>query len=111
VLVNILSNAVKFTEQGSVRVLARQHGDELVVEVRDTGPGIPESDQSVLFQPFRQASIRGSQRTEGVGLGLAISKRLVELQGGRIWVRSTPGDGSTFGFSLPAATRERAAAE
>jgi signal transduction histidine kinase len=73
---------------------------ELVVEVKDTGPGIPEDQQSRIFQPYyRQLSDR--EQLHGLGLGLALSRFLVELHGGKIWVTSTVGKGSTFGFSLP----------
>lgn len=101
VLLNLLVNASKFTHEGGVITLkAEDHGTELIVEVRDTGPGIPEEQQARLFQPYyRYLSDR--EQLHGLGLGLALSKLLVELHGGRIWVISKVGEGSTFGFALP----------
>ena len=100
VLLNLLSNANKFTpEGGQVTLRAKAEVNFLVIEVEDTGPGIPPEKQVALFQPYSHA---GS--FSGLGLGLAICKQLVELQGGKIWYHSQPGKGSTFGFSLPLAT-------
>ncbi|HEY8517637.1 MAG TPA: GAF domain-containing sensor histidine kinase [Candidatus Binatia bacterium] len=97
---NLVNNAVKFTPPGGeVRVRARRADSKLVVEVRDTGPGIPPSQQSRLFQKFSRL---GNDRTqEGNGLGLAIVKTLVEAHGGRVFVESQVGKGSVFGFTLP----------
>ena len=79
---------------------AREDGGNLIVEVQDTGPGISKEDQERLFDPYhRMAGDR--ERFSGLGLGLALSKSLVELQGGQIWVKSQKGKGSTFGFSVP----------
>jgi signal transduction histidine kinase/CheY-like chemotaxis protein len=103
VLGNLLSNAVKFTDEGSVEVRAsRQQADPLVLrfEVEDTGIGIPEEGRETLFTPFGQ--LEGSPEREGTGLGLAICRRIVEMLGGEIDVASTPGEGSTFAFTLPA---------
>src|SRR5439155_12150185 len=103
VIFNLLSNAVKFTpEGGSVEVSAVQEDGEVRVAVRDTGPGIAPEDRERIFEEFQQADLGGEDRPEGTGLGLALSKRLVELHGGRIWVESEPGKGSTFVFTLPA---------
>jgi signal transduction histidine kinase len=101
VLVNLLSNAVKFTPAGGViDVVARATADGLVVEVHDTGVGISTEDQARVFQDFQQ--VGGPERAqEGTGLGLALSKRFLELHGGHIWVSSVPGVGSTFAFRLP----------
>ena len=101
VLLNLLVNASKFTpERGVITLKAEEKGAELVVEIHDTGPGIPEEQQTRLFQPYyRYLSDR--EQLHGLGLGLALSKLLVELQGGRIWVISKVGEGSTFGFALP----------
>jgi signal transduction histidine kinase len=100
VVLNLLSNAVKFTpEGGSVRVRAWREGDQVVVTVRDTGVGIAVSDQARIFEAFQRADRRAS--VEGTGLGLTLSRRFVELHGGRIWVESAPGAGSTFGFAVP----------
>ena len=101
VIYNLLSNAVKFTPAGGrVDVTARVVGEEAWVSVKDTGIGIAPEDQSRVFEEFMQASGRARQQ-EGTGLGLALAKRLVELHGGRIWLESEPGVGSTFTFSLP----------
>jgi two-component system, NtrC family, sensor kinase len=101
VIFNLLSNAVKFTPAGgTVDVAAVQCDGEVRVSVTDTGPGIAPEDQDRIFEEFQQADA-GKEQSEGTGLGLALSKRLVELHGGRIWVDSTPGTGSTFTFTLP----------
>ena len=101
VVFNLLSNAVKFTpEGGSVEVSSAQQNGEVLVSVADTGPGIAPEDQERIFEEFQQTEV-GAEEREGTGLGLALSKRLIELHGGRIWVESEPGNGSTFTFSLP----------
>jgi signal transduction histidine kinase len=103
VVFNLLSNAVKFTPPGGSIVIesARMNG-EVQVSVTDTGPGIAKEDQQRIFEEFQQTVV-GVQQREGTGLGLALSRRLVELHGGRIWVESEPGHGSRFVFTLPAA--------
>jgi signal transduction histidine kinase len=102
VIFNLLSNAVKFTPAGGgVDVTAARADGEVRVSVADTGPGIPPEDHERIFGEFRQGEA-GLARREGTGLGLALSKRLVVLHGGRIWVDSEPGEGSTFVFTLPA---------
>jgi signal transduction histidine kinase/ActR/RegA family two-component response regulator len=101
VVLNLVSNAVKFTPDGGRVVLrARQVGDELQVSVEDTGVGIPEADRERIFESFQQGG-RGASREEGTGLGLTLSRRIVELLGGRMWLESEVGQGSTFGFALP----------
>ncbi len=101
VVFNLLSNAVKFTPEGGEITVATAHADGAVqVSVADTGPGIAPEDQERIFEEFQQTDI-GTQQREGTGLGLALSKRLVELHGGRIWVESEPGKGSRFVFTLP----------
>jgi signal transduction histidine kinase len=106
VIFNLLSNAVKFAPSGStVDVAAARVGDEVQVSVRDRGPGIAPEDHGRIFEEFQQAAA-GKARREGTGLGLALSKRLVELHGGRIWVDSEPGRGSTFVFTLPSPWRQ-----
>ena len=101
VVFNLLSNAVKFTPAGgSVDVRATQLNGEVHVSVADTGPGIAAEDIDRIFEEFQQTDV-GVEQGEGTGLGLALSKRLVELHGGRIWVDSEPGEGSTFVFTLP----------
>ena len=100
VVLNLLSNAGRFTEQGGVRVRARVEGPEVVVSVADTGPGIAPEEQSRLFRPFQQADGSIRRRYGGSGLGLAISKHFVEMHGGRMWLESQPGRGTTISFSL-----------
>jgi signal transduction histidine kinase len=102
VLINLLSNAVKFTpEGGKVTVRARSGENGTVISVVDTGIGVAEKDREIIFEEFRQAGGDYAEKQEGTGLGLALSKRLVELHGGRIWVESEEGRGSTFSFTLP----------
>ncbi len=101
VVLNLLSNAGRFTEQGGVRVRAWQEGDDIVVSVADTGPGIAAADQQRLFRPFHQLDGTIRRRHGGTGLGLSISKGFVELHQGKMWVTSTVGEGTTFYFRLP----------
>ena len=102
VIFNLLSNAVKFTPSGgSVVVASAREDGEVLVSVTDTGPGIAADDQERIFEEFQQTEI-GVEQREGTGLGLALSKHLVELHGGRIWVESEAGHGSRFVFTLPA---------
>ena len=101
VVFNLLSNAVKFTPTGgSVEVSSAQRNGEVVVSIADTGPGISRGDQERIFEEFQQTDL-GAEQREGTGLGLALSKKLVELHGGRIWVESEIDKGSTFTFTLP----------
>jgi signal transduction histidine kinase len=103
VVFNLLSNAVKFTpEGGRVNVSTLREDGAVRVAVTDTGPGIPSADQERIFEEFQQARAADGERPEGTGLGLALTRSLVELHGGRIWVESEPGRGSTFAFTLPA---------
>ena len=105
VVINLISNAVKFTEQGSVTCRA-QHSvgnGEIVVSVIDTGLGIAPEDQPKVFEKFKQVGDTLTDRPQGTGLGLAICKEIVEHHGGRIWVESELGQGSTFSFTLPVA--------
>jgi signal transduction histidine kinase len=102
-LLNLVSNAIKFTPaNGRVCIRTRIDAEWLHIEVQDTGPGIPPEDHERIFQEFQQSSLtRDAGRPEGTGLGLALAKRFAEMHGGRIWVRSQVGHGSTFGFTLP----------
>lgn len=101
IALNLLDNASKHTpEGGTITLSARMKDDGLVVEVQDTGLGIPEHAQQRLFEPYQQLDSH-REHYSGIGLGLALSKMYVDLHGGRIWVTSHPGKGSTFGFSLP----------
>jgi signal transduction histidine kinase len=102
VVFNLLSNAVKFTpEGGKVEVSTARVDGEVQIAVCDTGPGIAAADQERIFEEFQQAHDSNGERPEGTGLGLALTRSLVELHGGRIWVESEPGAGSTFTFTLP----------
>jgi signal transduction histidine kinase len=99
---NLLGNALKFTPAGgSVTVRVLQDGDQLVVEVRDTGPGVPVPAQGHLFQRFARSGHQETISSEGHGLGLAIVKSIVDAHRGKVWLASEPGKGSTFAFSLP----------
>ena len=101
IVLNLLNNSLKFTpEGGKITLGARKDGDYIIVEVNDTGPGIPDSEQERLFEPYYRLD-SDREKLSGLGLGLALSKSLVELHGGQIWVKSKMGRGSTFGFSLP----------
>jgi len=101
VLINLVGNAIKFTDAGEVAIKADANNGSFYVSVRDTGPGISAADQAKLFQEFQQADNAITRKKGGTGLGLAISKRIIEMHGGRIWVESQPGQGSTFTFTLP----------
>jgi signal transduction histidine kinase len=101
VLINLVGNAIKFTDAGEVAIKAEANNGSFHVAVRDTGPGISAADQAKLFQEFQQADNAITRKKGGTGLGLAISKRIIEMHGGRIWVESQPGQGSTFAFTLP----------
>jgi signal transduction histidine kinase len=101
VLLNLVGNAIKFTDTGEVFVKASANNGSFNVSVRDTGPGISTADQAKLFQEFQQADNSITRKKGGTGLGLAISKRIIEMHGGRIWVDSVVGQGSTFIFTLP----------
>ncbi len=102
VLINLLGNAIKFTEKGEVLLtVEKDEGPYLRFLVRDTGPGIPEDKHGLLFQSFSQVDSSSTRKHGGTGLGLAISKKLVELMGGTIGLISTSEDGSTFSFTIP----------
>jgi GAF domain-containing protein/anti-sigma regulatory factor (Ser/Thr protein kinase) len=101
VLLNLVGNALKFTEAGEVRIDARAGDGVFVVSVADTGPGIAPADQARIFEEFQQADTTATRRKGGTGLGLSIARRIVELHGGRIGVESAPGRGSTFTVTVP----------
>jgi len=111
VLLNLVGNAIKFTDAGEVAIRVNAIDDEFVVSVSDTGPGIPEIQHERIFEEFQQVDGSSTRAKGGSGLGLAIAKKIIELHGGRIWVESIVGKGSTFTFSLPvrAERREEAA--
>ena len=111
ILHNLVGNAVKFTETGSVRVIARSQGDSLFIGVEDTGIGVPPEQQERIFKAFEQADASTEREFGGTGLGLAVTRRLVELHGGRLWVQSEAGEGSTFYFTLPVADTNQGAAQ
>jgi signal transduction histidine kinase len=100
VVFNLLSNAVKFTPpEGCIDVSARLENGQVEVSVADTGPGIAPDDLEAIFEEFEQTA--AGKDAEGTGLGLPLSRKLVELHGGRLWAESRPGHGSTFRFTLP----------
>ena len=102
ILLNLLSNAVKFTpEGGRIDLKARQSDGEVEISVSDTGIGISPEDQAKIFEEFRQVGSDYAHKVEGTGLGLTLAKKFVELHGGKIWVTSEVGKGSTFTFTLP----------
>jgi GAF domain-containing protein len=101
VLLNLVGNAIKFTDKGEVAIRASKTNGAFTVAVRDTGPGIPIADQAKIFEEFQQADSSITRKKGGTGLGLSIAKRIIEMHGGRLWVESEPGKGSTFYFTLP----------
>ncbi len=101
VLLNLVGNAIKFTDEGEIVIKASQSNGTFSVAVCDTGPGISEDDQKKLFQEFQQADSSTTKKKGGTGLGLAISKRIIEMHGGKIWLESQVGRGSTFAFTVP----------
>jgi signal transduction histidine kinase len=101
VLINLVGNAIKFTDAGEVVITGGVIDGSFHLSVRDTGPGISAADQAKLFQEFQQADNAITRKKGGTGLGLAISKRIVEMHGGKIWVESQLGEGSTFSLTLP----------
>ncbi len=112
VVLNLLSNAVKFTlDGGSVTVQARRVGDDAHVSVRDTGIGIADNEKDRIFEAFQRGGRAARTSTEGTGLGLTLSKRIVDLHGGRLWMVSELGVGSTFSFAIPMVPGSAAPAE
>src|SRR3989337_1571753 len=109
VLMNLVSNAIKFTDAGEVRVEAMASDGSFVVSVSDTGPGISPADQQKIFEEFQQVDSSSTRQKGGTGLGLSIARRIIELHGGRMWVDSAPGEGSTFSFTLPVRVERREA--
>jgi signal transduction histidine kinase len=101
VVLNLVGNAIKFTDQGEVKISAKSVNGSFTVAVKDTGPGIDAADQQKIFEEFQQADNSSTRSKGGTGLGLAISRRIVEMHGGRLWVESEPGHGSIFAFTLP----------
>jgi signal transduction histidine kinase len=100
-LTNLAGNALKFTKQGRVEVWVERQGDNLLYRVSDTGIGIPQNELENIFGEFQQVDTAITREFSGTGLGLNITKKFVEMHGGRIWVESELGKGSTFFFSIP----------
>jgi len=109
VLLNLVGNAIKFTDAGKVVVRVGTSGDAYVVSVTDTGPGIAEADREKIFEEFQQADTTRAKAKGGTGLGLAISRHIVEMHGGRLWVESSLGEGSTFSFTVPVHVEQQVA--
>lgn len=101
VLMNLINNALKFTEKGGITVTTHRDGNAVMVSVRDTGPGIRPADIPRLFRRFEQLDTGTERKPGGTGLGLAISKEIIEMHGGKIWVESAFGEATTFSFNLP----------
>jgi signal transduction histidine kinase/CheY-like chemotaxis protein len=108
VILNLLSNAAKFTEEGQITLRAWADEEQITISVKDTGIGVPPEHQTTIFEEFLQVDASTTRRTGGAGLGLSISRHLVELHGGRMWVESEAGVGSTFTFTLPISRMEQA---
>ena len=109
VLINLVGNAIKFTDAGEVVITGGATDGSFHLSVRDTGPGISAADQAKLFQEFQQADNAITRKKGGTGLGLAISKRIIEMHGGKIWVESQVGQGSTFSFTVPVRVAQQVA--
>jgi signal transduction histidine kinase len=107
VLLNLVGNAIKFTDEGEVRISAAVVDSHFAVSVTDTGPGIPLQEQGRIFEQFHQVDSSNTKAKGGTGLGLAIAKQIVEMHGGRIWVVSTSGPGATFELRLPIRASDR----
>ncbi len=107
-LFNLVGNAIKFTDEGEVRIEVEAKGDSYIFSVRDTGPGVDEADQTQIFQEFQQVDSSITREKGGAGLGLAIVKRIVEMHGGRIWIESRLGHGATLSFLVPARLEQQA---
>jgi signal transduction histidine kinase/HAMP domain-containing protein len=101
VLLNLVGNAIKFTDSGEVAIKAAARNGAYTLSVRDTGPGIAPADQSKIFEEFQQADSSSTKTKRGTGLGLSIARRIVTMHGGQIWVESAPGSGSTFFIRVP----------
>jgi signal transduction histidine kinase len=101
VILNLVGNAIKFTDEGEVKIEVTVSNETFLVSVHDTGPGVTEADQQRIFDEFQQADGSSTRKKGGTGLGLSISKKIIDMHGGRIWVESTLGKGSTFRFTLP----------
>jgi signal transduction histidine kinase len=105
-LLNLVGNALKFTKRGRVDIVVERAGEDLLYHVRDTGLGIPTAEREHIFDEFRQVDATITREYGGTGLGLSITKTFVEMHGGRLWVESELGQGSTFSFSVPVRVRD-----
>jgi len=101
ILINLLHNAIKYTDRGRISVTTSVQNGQVLFAVADTGPGIPAEDAPEVFEPFRRAGDAARREIDGIGLGLAVARRYVELHGGRIWFEPAAGGGTTFSFTLP----------
>jgi signal transduction histidine kinase len=109
VLLNLVGNAIKFTDQGEVAIKASAMNGAYTLSVCDTGPGISAADQAKIFEEFQQADSSATKKKGGTGLGLSIARRIIELHGGRIWVESEIGKGATFSINLPVKVEQQRA--
>jgi signal transduction histidine kinase len=107
VLMNLVGNAIKFTDEGQITVKASAANGSFTVAVSDSGPGIRIDDQTKIFDEFQQANNSSTKDKAGTGLGLSIAKRIVEMHGGHIWVESIPSKGATFFFTLPVTVKRQ----
>jgi signal transduction histidine kinase len=110
VLLNLVGNAIKFTDAGEVRITARAENGHFAISIADTGPGIPADQLTRVFEQFHQVDSSNTKKKGGTGLGLAIAKQIVEMHGGRVWVESALGKGATFHMQLPIRAEYRKAA-
>jgi signal transduction histidine kinase len=111
VVLNLVGNAIKFSDQGAVVIKATSTNGSFTVAVQDNGPGISPADQGKIFEEFQQADNSATKKKGGTGLGLSISRRIVELHGGKLWVESELGKGSVFQFTLPIQVEPQAQAK
>jgi signal transduction histidine kinase len=107
VLLNLVSNAIKFTDTGSVEIIAKAADGMYTIAVRDTGPGVPPQDREKIFEEFQQVDSSSTRAKGGTGLGLSISRRLIQMHGGRIDLESELGVGSTFTMVVPVRVDEQ----
>jgi signal transduction histidine kinase len=108
VLLNLVGNAIKFTDAGEISIRGSAANGSFTIAVRDSGPGISAGDEARIFEEFQQADSSSTRKKGGTGLGLSIAKRIVEMHGGQIWVESKRGEGSTFFFTLPVQVQREA---
>jgi signal transduction histidine kinase len=110
VLLNLVGNAIKFTDQGEVAIKAAASNGAYTLSVCDTGPGISHADQAKIFEEFQQADSSATKKKGGTGLGLSIARKIIEMHGGRIWVESELGHGATFSFTVPVKAEQQSQA-